>query len=442
VAKTLATDTSALGEHSPHVDLTLGRLELAEGDASSALARADDVLSRVAEDPVVTCAALDLRARALDFMGRRADAAAAWSELIDVAGAHGLTAERLRAVVTLSELELLSGEPPVKMYEAVELARASGALVEEAWAELNLSIALTVQGDPHGGAALALASVARCRERRLDLLPFLLVSCGGSHGFFDEVASKAYLDEAMALAGDSTDMQIHFHGVSGQHALEAGRYDEAIAHFEIGTEVTLAVPGGVPSDIPHWLVIAYVAAGRDDDAAAALKVARDTPDFDRWHSRSLVLTVGEALLARDADAFDAALASTTARMPMEIAVLRDIAANVIGGPARARWLRQALDAYEAAGATAMLDRLRGLLRDAGGAVPRGRGKGRVPAHLIAAGVTAREADVLALVAGGLSNADIAESLFLSVRTVESHVSSLLGKLGVESRRELADAMNP
>ena len=53
----------------------------------------------------------------------------------------------------------------------------------------------------------------------------------------------------------------------------------------------------------------------------------------------------------------------------------------------------------------------------------------------AAALTAREFDVLRLLADGLRNAAIAERLFLSSRTVEHHVSAILGKLGVESRSE-------
>jgi predicted ATPase/DNA-binding CsgD family transcriptional regulator len=56
-----------------------------------------------------------------------------------------------------------------------------------------------------------------------------------------------------------------------------------------------------------------------------------------------------------------------------------------------------------------------------------------------AAISAREAEVLASVAERLTNAEIAERLFISVRTVESHVSSLLRKLQVTDRRELADA---
>ena len=52
-------------------------------------------------------------------------------------------------------------------------------------------------------------------------------------------------------------------------------------------------------------------------------------------------------------------------------------------------------------------------------------------------VTAREAEVLALVGQHLTNAQIAEALFISVRTVESHVAALIRKLNVPDRRSLA-----
>jgi DNA-binding NarL/FixJ family response regulator len=54
-----------------------------------------------------------------------------------------------------------------------------------------------------------------------------------------------------------------------------------------------------------------------------------------------------------------------------------------------------------------------------------------------AGLTERQLDVLGLLAEGLSNPEIAERLVLSVRTVDHHVSAILAKLGVSSRREAA-----
>ena len=53
------------------------------------------------------------------------------------------------------------------------------------------------------------------------------------------------------------------------------------------------------------------------------------------------------------------------------------------------------------------------------------------------GLTAREREVLALVAEGYTNRRIADELFISDSTAGVHVSNILGKLGVESRTEAA-----
>jgi DNA-binding CsgD family transcriptional regulator len=50
-----------------------------------------------------------------------------------------------------------------------------------------------------------------------------------------------------------------------------------------------------------------------------------------------------------------------------------------------------------------------------------------------AGLTAREVEVLRLVAQGLTNAQVAERLFLSPRTVNAHLRTIYGKIGVSSR---------
>jgi DNA-binding NarL/FixJ family response regulator len=231
---------------------------------------------------------------------------------------------------------------------------------------------------------------------------------------------------------------IHTYGLRADVAIRAGHFDEAVPWYEQCVELMREVPGGMPSDAPCWLVWAYAAAGRADDAARALRAAREFPDdLARWHARPVTLAAAEAMLAADAAGIDAAFALATSRMPLELALMRALSACIVGGPTRVRWLREALDIYESIGCASDSARLRRLIREAGGAVPRRRRTaGQVPEALASHGVTPREAEVLHLLGDGLSNAAIADQLFLSVRTVETHVSSLLAKLHVQSRGQL------
>jgi ATP/maltotriose-dependent transcriptional regulator MalT len=70
------------------------------------------------------------------------------------------------------------------------------------------------------------------------------------------------------------------------------------------------------------------------------------------------------------------------------------------------------------------------------AAPERAGQARVP-EPERLGLTARELEVLRLVAAGRSNREIADELFISVKTASVHVSNILGKLGVTSRGEAA-----
>jgi DNA-binding CsgD family transcriptional regulator len=101
------------------------------------------------------------------------------------------------------------------------------------------------------------------------------------------------------------------------------------------------------------------------------------------------------------------------------------------------WLREAAASFESTGHAQLASACRGLLRRAGVPVPRsGRGSAKVPAQLSRLGVTSREMDVYLLIGRGYSNSHIAEQLYISPKTVETHVASLVAKTGQRGRREL------
>ena len=99
-------------------------------------------------------------------------------------------------------------------------------------------------------------------------------------------------------------------------------------------------------------------------------------------------------------------------------------------------LRADLAAHEQAGDPALARTCRDLLRAAGAPTRRGRGNTAVPPALRSHGITGRENDVLGLVVAGHTNAEIAAQLFLSPRTVETHVANLLLKTGTTHRGDL------
>ena len=101
-------------------------------------------------------------------------------------------------------------------------------------------------------------------------------------------------------------------------------------------------------------------------------------------------------------------------------------------------VREALEAFDQLGATSASKIAQAKLRRLGVAtIPRGR---RAATRDDPLGLTPREREVLELIGAGATNADIAEKLVISPKTVDNHVSSVLAKLGVDNRRAAADLL--
>ena len=113
------------------------------------------------------------------------------------------------------------------------------------------------------------------------------------------------------------------------------------------------------------------------------------------------------------------------------------AALALAGSTEEGALREALSMFQQLGARPAAAIVARRLRESG---VRGLPRGPRPQTLRnPANLTAREAEVLALLQQDASNAEIASRLYLSEKTVHNHVSAVLRKLGVSSRREAAIA---
>ncbi len=96
-------------------------------------------------------------------------------------------------------------------------------------------------------------------------------------------------------------------------------------------------------------------------------------------------------------------------------------------------IARALDILDRLGADAVATKVRRDLRSRGQSVVPARRRAATLAN--PAGLTARQVEVLRLLNDGLTNVELADRLFLSVKTVDHHVSAILAKLDVSKRRD-------
>jgi DNA-binding NarL/FixJ family response regulator len=436
-AGALLERAAAVGAQTTRVDALSGLVALWRGDLERARERASAVLQAAEpKDAEVLCDALDVFGRASDMLGRRPEAVAAFERWIETAERAGLTASRLQALMEFGNVEFMSTYASDRLREARRMAEQAGAYTTLVLADLSLVWCLGATADLAEAVALGQEAVELARRFELDILPHALEALGWVLGRRAHGSGDALIDEAVRLAPGDADILVQAHDARGDVAMRAGAFTEALHHFDAALDVIRSNPAVVPMATPSMRVCALIACGREHEASAALHEARELSPNPRLLIVPIWLDAAAALVAGAPAALELAVPpQTTPRY--ERATILVVAAQAFDGSQAVAWLREALTIYDDAGAGDDAARVRRLMRGRGAPVPRARRQAAAPEEsLRSRGVTRREAEVLELVRRGRSNAEIARGLFLSVRTVESHVSSLLAKLGVHSRPAL------
>lgn len=223
-------------------------------------------------------------------------------------------------------------------------------------------------------------------------------------------------------------------------AIALGRGDLGLAE-ELAALCMEGADSTDPGCAPVLALLAEIQLRREERPAAEETLARlrDVAEAARDELATALLQLTEGRVAAAAGDERAVAQLRTAlealaalNLPLEAARARLDLARALApasAEAAAAEARLALRGFDRLGAARDVDAAAALLRELG---EGGRGQRRAHGPL-----TPREAEVLDLLASGLSNADIADRLVISRRTAEHHVASVLSKLGLRSRAEAA-----
>jgi DNA-binding CsgD family transcriptional regulator/tetratricopeptide (TPR) repeat protein len=420
-----------------HAALGEGQVEEAAELAQRALSEAERV-----DLPDVACEALEVLGRCART-GDLARAEAAFARAEAIARTHHLPVWRIRALFELGTIDLLSGGPRQRLEAARAEALAAGALATAGNVDLQIAAWRFNRFELDEGIEHARRCGDLARRLRLDRLQAMAqVFEAVGHSLAGRGAEmEAAIDAALALAVDPEIVGIVSAQLRATLFFVAEDRNRAIEELERGIDVLRSTQ----ATAPNWGLWALVRTveDRDGDAARAEVRARGLTVYRLI--RGPVECAEAVALARtgrraEAEAASAAGDEDLAPYPwhrhhVHRLVAEAAVADAWGDPVA--WLREAMAFFEGAGYDRIASACGSILRRAGAPVPRKRGgEAQVPPELRRLGVTSREVEVLALVAEGLSNRDIGRRLYLSPRTVERHLGSLMTKTGTTSRTRL------
>jgi DNA-binding CsgD family transcriptional regulator len=407
----------------------------AEGQLDEARRLAETVLAADGVAAEVRCHALELvgRSHRLRDLGA---ARAAFERALVTAETARLPLWRLRALHELGTIDMFDHAGTERLAEARRAAERMGALITLAILDLQLAAAFTCRWDldtcdRHARDAVALAQRLGLHQVRAKALTVL---AGSASMRADAEVTEHYAAQALAADPDDRAVEGICWAARGTVLLLAGDGAAAVDPFSRGMDILARLPNAEPAGLRAlWPLL--LAARQDQRAEQAVKEARQLGVDAIRMNRSVIDYAEAILLGRDGQrqrATELAAASdagfTNCESWAELARLSAApAAFDDGWGDPVRWLTSAEPGFGNRGLDRLADRCRELRKQS------------QPNPWLAAGVTAREADVLRLVADGLSNKEIAAQLHLSPRTVEKHVESLLRKLGVRTRIALAAA---